>query len=281
MPNEPSHTRRDHLRVRLLQTDPQLGDVDGNVETLTGLASAAQESDLAVAPELATHGYHLGDVDDADPLELDDPRLRTLGQQGPVVISGFAEGFRHHVFNSAALLAGDAIEVQRKLHLPTYRNWEERKHFRPGGRLFCHNVLGTRLAMLVCNDAWQPPVPWLAAHSGAEVLVVPTNSVRSTLGATNERTWEILLQYTAIVLQCYVVFVNRTGFESGSEFWGGSRVVGPAGDTLDQLDDQPGVLDCELDLAALRRLRRQWPLLQESRADLIAREADRLAAEEL
>jgi predicted amidohydrolase len=57
-------------------------------------------------------------------------------------------------------------------------------------------------------------------------------------------------------------------------------VIHPSGEVLGQLGEEPGELDCELDLAELRSLRRQWPLLQESRADLVARGALELAREE-
>jgi predicted amidohydrolase len=58
-------------------------------------------------------------------------------------------------------------------------------------------------------------------------------------------------------------------------------VISPSGEVLCQLGSEPGELDCDLDLAELRSLRRQWPLLQESRADVVARAATRLAEEEL
>ena len=268
------------LMVRLLQTDPVLGDVDGNLAHLDALVGSATRCDLVVAPELATHGYHLTEVPDALPLQPDDARLLALGTQGPVVVTGFAEAFRHYSFNSAALLnAGDAT-VQRKIYLPTYRGWEERKHFRPGGQVRCHDVLNTRLSVLICNDLWQPPIPWLAVYGGAEVLVVPVSSASTDVGVPTARAWEILLLHAAIVLQSFVVFVNRCGSENQRDFWGGSRVIHPSGEVIGQLGSEPGELDCLIDLEELRVLRRRWPLLQESRADVVAREAARLAAEE-
>lgn len=272
---------RDQLRVRLLQTAPVLGDVQGNLAALDSMAAAAAGCDLVVAPELATHGYHLSDVPDALPLHPYDGRLLGLGKHGPAVVTGFAEAFRHQSFNSAALLREGEVRIQRKMYLPTYMGWEERKHFRPGGQLHCHDLDNTRISILICNDLWQPPIPWLAAHSGAEVLVVPVNSATADVGLPMERAWEVLLLHAAIVLQSYVVFVNRAGAEHQRDFWGGSRVVHPSGEVIAMLGSDPGELDCVLDLDELRLLRRRWPLLQESRADVVAREAARLAAEEL
>jgi len=268
------------LRVRLLQTDPVLGDVDGNLARLDAQIASATGTDLVVAPELATHGYHLSDVPEAMPLHPDDGRLLGLGKHGPVAMVGFAEAFRHHSFNSVASLHDGQAEIQRKLYLPTYRGWEERKHFRPGGKLVFHDVLGTRMSIMICNDAWQPSIPWLAVHSGAEVIVVPVNSATTDVGVPTDRAWEILLLHAAVILQSYVIFVNRSGQENRRDFWGGSRVVHPSGQVLGRLGHEPGELDCVIDLDELRILRRRWPLLQESRADLVAKAAGRLADEE-
>ncbi|WP_026531790.1 nitrilase-related carbon-nitrogen hydrolase, partial [Arthrobacter sp. H41] len=142
----------DTLKIRLLQTDPTLGDVDGNLREMDSLIASASDRDLVVLPELSTHGYHLSEVPDALPLKPSDERLLGLGRHGPAAVVGFAEAFRHHTFNSAALLSNGDARIQRKMFLPTYRGWEERKHFRPGGKLHCEDLLNTRLSVLICND---------------------------------------------------------------------------------------------------------------------------------
>ena len=44
-----------------------------------------------------------------------------------------------------------------------------------------------------------------------------------------ESQWDALLKSLALLTKAYVVFVNRVGFEDGLGFWGGSRVITPAG----------------------------------------------------
>lgn len=270
----------DSLRVALLQTAPVLGDVEKNVAQLELLLDEHAGSDLAVAPELALHGYHLSDLEDVEALGADDPRLAALGRHGPAVVAGFVERSRHEQYNSAAVVDGQRVQVQRKLFLPTYRGWEERKHFRPGARLRRFDVRGVPVGVLVCNDLWQPPMPWLAAHAGAEIFVVIANSVRSAAAVPVQRAWELLVGHTAVTLQSYVVFVNRSGTESGKEFWGSSRVIGPDGEEVLRLAEEPDTDEVTLDLADLRALRRRWPLLREPRLDLVAREVQALMAEE-
>ena len=271
---------RSVLRVALLQTDPVLGEVETNVTRLREQLRQVPQSDLAVAPELALHGYHLGALAEVDAMPSVDPRLLALDGHGPAVVAGFVERGRHDQYNSAAIIDEGSVAVQRKLFLPTYRGWEERKHFRTGSKLGRFTLRGARVGVLVCNDLWQPPLPWLAVHSGAEVLVVIANSVDSQAAVPIQAAWDILIRHSAVALQCYVVFVNRVGTENGTQFWGASRAVGPDGEDLVRLGDAPATAEVDLDLQALRALRRKWPLLRDARLDLVAREVTALLHEE-
>jgi predicted amidohydrolase len=276
----PVTEERAHLGIALLQNDPVLGEVETNLTKLHEQLRQVRGSDVAVAPELALHGYHLSALREVDSLALDDPRLLTLGEHHPAVIAGFVERRRHDQSNSAAVIDGRRVRVQRKLFLPTYRSWEEGKHFRAGSRLRHFELRGTRVGVLICNDLWQPPLPWLAVQSGAEVLVVIANSVHSEAAVPVQTAWDLLIRHAAVTLQCYVVFVNRVGTENGAQFWGGSRVVGPGGEELARLGDEPATAQATLDLQALRVLRREWPLLREPRLDLVGREIAALMSDE-
>lgn len=267
---------KDRLFVRALQTSPRLGDVDANLRALDEAVAQAADRDLVVTPELATHGYDFGQIPDALPLDLHDPRLQRIRSHGTAAIVGLAERTLHGQYNSAALLGSLEISAQHKITLPTYRGWEERKHFVPGGRIRTQRVGGADIATLICNDAWQPQLAWIAAQQGAEVLIVPTNSVLSQVGIPVAKSWDRQLRGIAVALQCYIVFVNRVGEEPCGKFWGGSTVYDPFGDVLAQAGDAEEELDAELDLGVLREARRLTPLLRESRSDVVLRETQRL-----
>lgn len=275
------------MRVALAQFDSCLGDVDGNLARIGDLAAEAEGSgaDLVVFPELATHGYALGRVAGIPALVADDPRLTRVAAGRADVLVGFHEdgGLRTH--NSAALLSrGELAHVQRKLYLPTYRSWEERKHTSPGQTLRAFDTSLCRAATLICNDAWQAPLPWLAAQDGAEVLLVPACSagapgtgpvVGGWLGA--EQYWSELLVTIARMQQCWVVFVNRVGTEEGVHFFGASRILDPTGQVVVQAPrSEPALVVADIDVSATRRHRRELPLLAEGRLALVAREIQRL-----
>jgi predicted amidohydrolase len=273
------------MRVALAQLDPVIGDVDRNLSQIRELIDRANAdgADLTVFPELALHGYALGRLRGGRRLLSSDERLASLAAGHSDVLVGFHEDGGLRAYNSAAYVSGARlVHVHRKLYLPNYLVWEERKHSSPGQSLRAFDTAHARTATLICNDAWQPPLPWLAAQDGAELLLVPTNSA-SNLGADRVDTrvyWERLLESIGRMQQIWVVFVNRVGTEAGAEFWGGSCVVDPHGEIVARAPyGEPSLTVVDIDVAAAGRARRELPLLAEARLGLIRRETTRLIEE--
>ena len=274
------------LHVALAQVDCVLGDVTENARRAREAIDRARDdaAHLVVFPELNLTGYALGTVTEDVALTLDDPAITALAESTHDIaaVVGIVEHGRVHTYNSALFLdRGEMVHVQRKTTLPTYGRWEEHKHFRHGPALRAFDTRLGRFAMLICNDAWQAPLAYLAVHDGARVLIVPTCSSLEAEAGTDpaelERDWTELLRFHARFLQVWVVFVNRVGEEAGVRFWGGSRVVDPWGEIVVQAPRaEPALVQAQVDLGAVRRRRREMPLLKEHRLDVMKRELDRL-----
>jgi predicted amidohydrolase len=277
------------LRVALAQVDCVLGDVAENARRARDVVerARAQGADLVVFPELSLTGYALGTVTEDVALAVDDDAIAELAEaaRGVAVVVGCVEQGAVQTYNSALYLEdGAVVHVQRKTHLPTYGRFEEHKFFSQGPGLRAFDTRFGRLALLICNDAWQPALAFLAVHDGARVLVVPACSSLEPGSGTDpaevERDWSDLLRFHARFLQAYVVFVNRVGEEAGLRFWGGSQVVDPWGRTVALAPrGEPALVLAQVDLGAVRRRRREIPLLKDPRLGLLAREVDRLLAD--
>ena len=144
------------MRVTLAQLSPTLGDVSANlIRAKEVLSEVADDSDLVVFPELFLSGYAIGTVDEDMSVYPDDQRMlemsKAAGDAG--VIMGFVEADRRGLFtyNSAGYYQdGAALHVHRKLYLPTYSIFEERKHFTPGPSLEAFPLpAGHRAAILI------------------------------------------------------------------------------------------------------------------------------------
>jgi predicted amidohydrolase len=274
------------LRVALAQVDCVLGDVAENTRRARDAIARARAdgADLVVFPELSLTGYALGTVTEDVALTLDDPAIETLAAaaDGVGAVIGCVEHGRVQTYNSALYLEDGAVAyVQRKTHLPTYGRFEEHKHFSQGPGLRAFDTRLGRFALLICNDAWQAPLAYVAAHDGARVLIVPACSSLEPGSGTDpaeiERDWSDLLRFHARFLQAWVVFVNRVGEEAGLTFWGGSQVVDPWGRVVAQAPrGEAALVHAEIDLGAVRRRRRELPLLKEPRLGLVRREVARL-----
>jgi predicted amidohydrolase len=247
--------------------DCRLGEIATNLAGAARLLEWArrQRADLVVFPELAVTGYCKTEIGPDVAMAADDERLaRLAGDQSAVI--GFVES---PCFNSAAWWHGGRLRhVQRKLYLPTYGPWQEGRVFTPGDEL----QVVDGIAVLICNDAWHPALVELAVRRGAEVLVVIANSARNDL-VDNPSTWRDITRLYARLFQVWVVFVNRVGTDAGAgfSFWGGSHVVDHDGRVVVEApEDVESGLIADLDLGALRRRRRELPLLDDPRLELLA-----------
>ncbi|MBA3620013.1 MAG: amidohydrolase [Acidothermales bacterium] len=278
------------MRITLAQVDSRLGDIDANFELAHDtVASAVEESaDLVVFPELFLSGYSVGEVDADLSIRPDDPRIEKLARRagGTGLLVGFMESGPHgpHTYNSTVYYEGDRlVHVHRKLYLPAYAPFEERDHFSPGQTLRAFPVRpANRMAVLLCNDAWQPQLAFLATQDGAQVLLVPAASAQSIFPDRydSREYWHDITRFYGRMFQLFVVFVNRVGSEGSLRFWGGSHIVDPWGNLVGEAArEQEQLLTVDLDMAEIRRRRRQVPLVKEARLGLLEREIGRLLEE--
>jgi predicted amidohydrolase len=282
-------SRSGKLNVALAQIAPRLGALEENLERHHALLAdaRAQGADLVVFPELGLTGYLLQDLNAEVAMRQDDPRLLDLAQAGEdlaVVVSFVEESDDHRLFIAAALLEGGAVRhVHRKVFLPTYGLFDERRFFAPGGRLraVTSERLGVRLGISVCEDFWHLATPQLLALDGAQVLINVSSSPGRDVAAINEAglgtasSWRTLNRTYAQLTTSYVIFVNRVGVDESITFWGGSEVVSPTGQTvLSAPTHDEGLFLAQLDLAAVRRERIATPLLRDERPEVVLRQLD-------
>lgn len=278
---------RRSLRVALCQIAPHLGDLKRNLEMhLREIAAArAQGADLIVFPELSLTGYFLRDMVADVALAPDAPEIRQLAEAaGPArLVVGFVEAGPHdRFFNSAFFAAeGDVRFVHRKVFLPNYGLFDEKRYFAPGDRLraFDDPALG-RVGLLICEDFWHLSAVAVMQAEEVDLLLCISNSpARGMSGPRIEtaETYDRLTRAYAETLGAQVVFAHRVGFEDGLCFWGGSSVVGPDAKVLAQapfFDEHLLVVD--IDQAELRRQRLVAPLGRDEQLLLVVEELQRI-----
>lgn len=252
------------LRVGVAQMRPQPADVPSNLDKLAGFVdrAAAEGVDLLVTPELALTGYPVGSWFASASIGASSPelgRLEELSRRVPMIVGLIEETEESEFFNSAVYLDGGRVRhLHRKIYLPTYREFDERRYFMSGVSVRAFDTPWCRMGMLVCGDSWHLGLPYLLAHDGADVIVVLAASAVTglTRAISTRDAWERMNRSYALTLSNFVVFANLVGEIQGSEFWGGSHAVLPDGNFLAQAGfDEEELLVAELDLTKLREQR--------------------------
>lgn len=273
-------------KVRVAQLPQVLGDVPANLARMLDVVRAAERDgvDLVLFPELSLTGYGLRDHVPECALTPDAPEIRALvdASRRTSLAFGFVEETPDHMFFNSAGYAegGRLVHVHRKVHLPTYGLFEEGRHFAAGDTIRAFETRFGRLAMLVCEDVWHLPMPYLAALDGALAILVlsvsPTRGLGDDGKAKSTLAWERLLLTYASSLTVFMMYANRVGFEDGVGFWGGSSIVGPGGDVVVQGPyHEEAFPTAVVDLDAVRRERIRTPLLRDERLPVVIAELER------
>jgi len=281
------------LRIALAQVAPRLGDLGANLDRHADVIREAKAGGaaLVVFPELGLTGYLLQDLAAEVAMRLDDPRLAALAGETAgcsAIVSFVEESADHRLFIAAALLEdGTLRHVQRKVHLPTYGLFDERRFFAPGDSIRAvPSRLGVGVGLAICEDFWHLGTAQVLALDGAQILVNVSSSPGRDLAASHAEglgtavSWRSLLRTYAQLTTSVVVFCNRVGVDESISFWGGSEVIGPGGESIARapLYDE-ALVYADVALDDIRRERISLPLLRDERPELLVRELARIVAE--
>src|SRR5207248_1600075 len=102
---------------------------------------------------------------------LDELARRTAA--GCAVLAGFVDrGPTGALHNAAGLLSsGEVVARYRKVKLPNYGVFDEKRYFEPGDAACPVRLASSALGISVCEDAWSPGPPFDAyAHQAASVI---------------------------------------------------------------------------------------------------------------
>jgi len=236
-------------RIALAQCASILGDVRWNVGRHVEIVeqALAQKADAVIFPELSLSGYTLRDLNFECAIKADAEvlaPLRKLSKKITIIAGAVEEDDRGAVYNSAFLFeSGEVRHTHRKVYPPNYGIFEEARYFTSGrsADAFTSDRLG-RIGILICEDLWHPALPYLLAHDGAQLIIgLAASPTRLVSGDGRKDGLDELEIYTinrehhavyARLLGCFVAFVNKVGVEDGMNFWGGSEIVSPSGETV-------------------------------------------------
>jgi len=221
------------VKIGLAQLDTHVGAIEANtkkvLETIR-LARDERRCDLVVFPELTLSGYppedlllHRGMRD----------RIETAlgevcrGTDGIAVYVGYPEYDGEQIYNSGAFISdGRILAVCRKVILPNYSVFDEKRYFTPGTGPTVVDHGDMRFGLTICEDTWESGPCQEAVDSGADIILVLNGS---PFHCQKQRQREEVLIERARESRRPVLYVNMVGGQDELVFDGGSVVVDAAG----------------------------------------------------
>lgn len=224
---------KSNLRLALAQLDFLVGDIQGNATRVVETARQVRadlNADVVVFPELCLSGYPPEDLlfhrGFRRQIETGLERVRREVADVAVVV-GYPEYSDAGIFNSAAFIAGGAIAANhRKLELPNYRVFDEKRYFHGGAKSTVAEYCGIRLGLLICEDIWAPRAAQLTRDAGAELLIVIN---ASPYELHKQRDREKVARERVLDVRLPLVYVHMMGGQDELVFDGSSFVMDAEG----------------------------------------------------
>lgn len=214
-----------------------VGDLGGNAQKIIDAArqAYAQGASLLVTPELALCGYAAEDLllrpsfQQASDAALQTVVAASAEWPGLTLLLGHTKAVAGtlHRHNSASWIAnGRVLASYAKQALPNYGVFDELRYFTPGQQPCVVDVNGTRMGVLICEDAWLPAPAQAAKQAGADMLVV-LNASPYHLGKQAER--EAVLAQRVAETGLPVVYAHMVGGQDELVFDGSSFALNADG----------------------------------------------------
>ena len=264
------------FRMAMVQMNPTVGDLDGNVRRIIGWLREAKKAtpDLVAFPELAITGYPPEDLLLKPQFVADNRRalneviracrdcVAVVGYVGQGPLTGLRQGAaavlpagRHELYNAAAVIADRKLAMTyAKWYLPNYGVFDESRYFNPGCRLPLVTVKGTVVGVNICEDIWLPEGPTRGqANAGAEVIV---NINASPFHVGKSRSREEMLATRARDNRVILTYTNTAGGQDELIFDGNSVVMDYTGEVIARAKGfEEDLLVVDLNVEAVARAR--------------------------
>jgi len=227
--------------IALAQLDLLVGDVQGNLARVREAALAARQrgADLVVFPELTLSAYPPEDLlfHRGLRIQLEGALAQLAGEINdpssglPAVLVGYpeyeGEGASLRIYNAAQLLVPGREPVNyRKICLPNYRVFDEKRYFTPGVAPAVVEFKGVNIGLTICEDVWEPEPARAAKNAGAELLIAIN---ASPYEQKKQRAREAVLAERVGEIGLPILYVNLVGGQDELVFDGRSCALDAAG----------------------------------------------------
>jgi NAD+ synthase (glutamine-hydrolysing) len=205
------------VRVAMAQINPVVGDLKGNKEKILGFTERAKKlnADILTFPELVITGYPPEDLL-LKPHFIKDNQsiLNEIAKEinKIAVVIGFADSDENgNVYNAAGLIYNRELRgVYRKILLPNYGVFDEKRYFESGSEYLIFVLNGTTFGINICEDIWFVDGPTkIQTRTGRAEIILNISSSPYCAGRGIKR--EEMLKERATQNKVIVCYNNLVG----------------------------------------------------------------------
>ena len=218
------------MKLFLAQLNNIVGDIEGNLNKAIDVIQDAKklDSDLVIFSELFLSGYPPEDLVlkksfvSACKNALDS--LITYSKEKELgVIIGLPIYEKNKLFNAAAVIdKGQLIGFSKKVNLPNYSVFDEKRVFNKNNTPEIFNFRGIKLGIPICEDIWMDNVCKELKDQGCELIISPNGSPFDKYKINQRKT---IIEDRVTEVKTPFVYVNQFGGQDELVFDGSSLVM--------------------------------------------------------
>jgi predicted amidohydrolase len=239
---------------------------DARITRMLSLVKA-QDAELIVLPELWPNGGFTYANWEPTAQAIDGPLVKAIGaaaaDRAAILHAGsFVERAADGTLSNTSLLfdrRGELIATYRKIHLFGFGEGEP-KLMSAGTEVVVAKTDAATIGLTTCYDLRFPELYRQLVDRSADIVTVP-----AAWPASRVDHWSTLARARAIENQTPIIAVNTAGTHGGKQMGGKSVIVDAQGQVLAEAGTGEEVISADVDLAAVARWRRDFPVLADRR----------------
>ncbi|MCK4835796.1 MAG: hydrolase [Candidatus Aminicenantes bacterium] len=274
------------MKIRAVQFSPALGNVSKNMEyhRIQIKKAIADNCDLIIFPELSLSGYHLKDIVyeiALNPESKEIAELAELSKKIDIVVGLPYEQSPGIIYNSALYFSrGKCLHNHKKVQLPNFGMFQEEMIFKAGNTFKSFKIKNFTVGMIICREILFPVHAYLYYLQGVDFLVGISNSPFRGLKKdhfASLQLWEKMGYVCSVFYHQHYIYVNRTGFEDGIGFTGGSFFA-RSGKGIEKKAKyfEEDEIDFEMNLEDVSKARIAGNYLRDEKPEIILKELKRI-----
>ena len=245
------------VRVAIGQINCTVGDLKGNAQKITEYIGKAKKLgvDIISFSEMALTGYPPEDlllkpkfVGD----NLEELKKLAGSVKDVVAVVGFVDRSGKSIYNAAAVISqGRICGIYRKILLPNYGVFDEKRYFSPGDKPLVMRMGNVVFGVNICEDIWHREGPTKEEVKLGAKLILNINASPYHAGKIKERECVILSQ--AKSNRVFIAYTNLVGAQDELVFDGQSMVADISGKVITRAEAfKEDLLVADLDIPVIK-----------------------------